>query len=88
MLAEVRPQNQITLPSKIAKSLDIKEGDMLDVTVVDGGIYLNPVVVYPRTELERIAKHLRDYENSPEIVYDSMEAMFRNVGIIVDSKEE
>jgi len=81
MLVEVRFQNQITLPSKIAKTLGIKEGDLLDLAIQDGGVFLDPVVVYPKTELERVAKLVKQNADSPQVVFDSVEDLFRNIGI-------
>ena len=49
--------------------------------VRDGGVFLCPVVVYPKTELERIAKIIKEHEGNPSVVYESVGEMFRDLGI-------
>ncbi len=40
---KVRKNGQITIPAKIRKKLGIKEGDILEIEVVDGKIVLTPL---------------------------------------------
>ena len=63
MMIEIRGRSQITIPSEIVKNLGIKEGDKFEVIERDGGIFLCPVVVYPKKEMVRIAK-LINFTNS------------------------
>jgi len=42
MLVRLRKNRQITLPARICKELDLKEGDLLDARVKDGIILLTP----------------------------------------------
>ena len=51
MLAELRSRSQITIPAEIIKHLGISEGDKFEVMEKDGGIFLCPVVVYPKEKL-------------------------------------
>ena len=51
MLAEIRGRSQITIPAEIIKKLGISEGDKFDITEKDGGIFLCPVIVYPKDKL-------------------------------------
>ena len=48
MLAELRSRSQITIPAEIIKHLGISEGDKFEVMEKDGGIFLCPVVIYPK----------------------------------------
>lgn len=48
MLIEMRGRSQITIPAEMVKNLGIKEGDQFEVIEKDGGIFLCPVVVYPK----------------------------------------
>ena len=73
MLVEMRARSQITIPQKITKDLGFKEGDIFEVVIRDGGVFLCPVVVYPKAEMERISKILKDHEDSKSTVYDSVE---------------
>jgi len=81
MLVEMRARSQITLPNEITKKMGINEGDMFDVIERDGGVFLCPVVVYPRVKLEKIAKIIKNHEKNPSIIYNSVESMFTDLGI-------
>jgi len=81
MLVEMRARSQITLPSEITKKAGIREGDRFEVTERDGGVFLCPVVVYPKNKLEKIAQIIKDHEKEPSAVYSSVEEMFRDFGI-------
>jgi len=81
MLVEMRARSQITLPSEITKRMGIVEGDRFEVMERDGGVFLCPVVVYPKVKLERIAQIIKDHEDEPSVVYNSVEDMFSDLGI-------
>ena len=63
MLAEIRGRSQITIPAEIIKKLGISEGDKFDIMERDGGIFLCPVVVYPKDKIAKIAKILKESES-------------------------
>ena len=71
MLAELRSRSQITIPAEIIKHL---------------GIFLCPVVIYPKEKLMALAKLLKkadiDAENKKE--FTSVEDMFADMGIDLD----
>jgi AbrB family looped-hinge helix DNA binding protein len=85
MLVEMRGRSQITIPSEIVKSLGVKEGDKFDVVERDGGIFLCPVVVYPKKEMIRIAKLIKEtdaeYKSGELKAYDDIDKMFEDMGI-------
>ena len=87
MLIEMRARSQITLPNEIIKSLGIAEGDKFEVIERDGGIFLCPVVVYPKAKLEKIAKIIKDYEKKPSAVFKSVEDMFKDIGIDIKDND-
>jgi AbrB family looped-hinge helix DNA binding protein len=84
MLIEMRARSQITLPVEIIKNLGISEGDKFEVMERDGGVFLCPVIVYPKAKLERIAKIVREHKKNPTAVYESVGDMFKDLGIDVD----
>ena len=84
MLIEMRARSQITLPNEIIRNLGISEGDKFEVIERDGGVFLCPVVVYPKPKLEKIAKIIRDHEKNPTAVYESVGDMFKELGIDID----
>ncbi|HOB82279.1 MAG TPA: AbrB/MazE/SpoVT family DNA-binding domain-containing protein [Peptococcaceae bacterium] len=88
MLVEIRGRSQITIPSEIVKKLGIKEGDQFEVIEKDGGIFLCPVVVYPKNEMIRIAKLIKEteaeYKSGEMKAYDDIDKMFMDMGINLD----
>jgi len=85
MLVEMRARSQITLPNEIIKNLGISEGDKFEVLERDGGVFLCPVVVYPKAKLEQIAKIIKDHEKNPSAAFESVEDMFKDIGINLES---
>lgn len=87
MLAEIRGRSQITIPAEIVKKLGVSEGDKFDVTEKDGGIFLCPVVVYPKDKIAKIAKIIKESEAdlSKQSAFDSVETLFADMGIDVDN---
>ena len=87
MLAEIRGRSQITIPSEIIKKLGISEGDKFDIMERDGGIFLCPVVVYPKDKIAKIAKILKESENDTKkkTAVESVEDMFSDMGIDIDN---
>ena len=84
MLIEMRARSQITLPNEIVKSLGISEGDKFEVMERDGGVFLCPVVVYPKAKLEQIAQIIKNHEKNPSAVFESVEDMFKDIGISLE----
>ena len=87
MLAEIRGRSQITIPAEIIKKLGIAEGDKFDIMEKDGGIFLCPVVVYPKDKIAKIAKILKESENDTKTgtALESVEDMFSDMGIDIDN---
>ena len=84
MMIEMRSRSQITLPVEIVKKLGINEGDQFEVMERDGGVFLCPVVVYPKAKIEEIANIIKEHKKNPSATYDNVEDMFKNLGIHVD----
>lgn len=86
MLAEIRGRSQITIPAEIIKSLNISEGDRFEVTERDGGIFLCPVVVYPKEKMEKIAKIVKESKEyiAEQDGFESVDDMFKDMGIDIN----
>lgn len=86
MLVELRGRSQITIPAEITKSIGVSEGDKFEVTAKNGGIFLCPVVVYPKDKLKEIAKIIKETESVKRDlkVYDNVTEMFGDMGIKID----
>ena len=85
MLVEMRARSQITLPNEVIKKLGISEGDKFEVEERDGGVFLCPVVVYPKAKLEQLAKIMKEHKKKPSAVFESVEDMFKDIGIDLQS---
>ena len=84
MLIEMRSRSQITLPAEIVKKLGICEGDKFEVMERDGGVFLCPVVVYPKAKLVKIAQTIKEHKENPTAVYESVEDMFRALDVDIE----
>jgi AbrB family looped-hinge helix DNA binding protein len=82
MLVELRGRAQLTIPAEIIKEIGLSEGDKFDVFARDGGIFLCPVVVYPKDKLTKIAKIIKETKASKD--YNDVDAMFADMGIHLD----
>ena len=86
MLIELRRRSQITIPVEIIKAIGAKEGDKFEVIQKDGGIFLCPVVVYPKSKMEQLAKIAKEASKNKENIktYDDVAEMFADMGIDID----
>ena len=60
-LVTVKPKFQITIPAKLRRGLDLREGDIMEATVVGGGILFRPKEVVDRwAAADRVASNFAD----------------------------
>ena len=87
MLAEIRGRSQVTIPAEIVKKLGIAEGDKFDITEKDGGIFMCPVVIYPKDKIAKVAKLVKDAEEetAKQTAFESVEDMFADMGIDIEN---
>ena len=87
MLAEIRGRSQITIPAEMVKKMGISEGDKFDIVEKDGGIFLCPVVVYPKDKIAKIAKLIKESESdiANQKTYENVGDMFADMGIDIDN---
>lgn len=81
MILELRKKSQVTIPQELVKQLGLKEGDKLDISIQDGKLIIVPVVVYPKEELTRIAKLIKEAEGENGKIYDNVSEAFKDMGI-------
>jgi len=58
MVTVLRAKSQITIPSAIVASLDLKEGDQLDIFEEKGSIRIVPVAVYPKAYVDQLQNEI------------------------------
>jgi AbrB family looped-hinge helix DNA binding protein len=81
MMIELSGNSQITLPAELLQNMGMRKGDKLEVIERDGGIFLCPVIVYPKKKLDHINKLIKEAENKPSKTYDNIDEMFSDMGI-------
>ncbi|MDE0480665.1 MAG: AbrB/MazE/SpoVT family DNA-binding domain-containing protein [Gammaproteobacteria bacterium] len=47
-IVTVKPKFQVTIPAKLRRGIDLREGDILEATLVDDGILFKPKEVIDR----------------------------------------
>jgi len=60
MLAELRSKSQLTIPKEIVDTLNMSEGDKLEIYVKDGIICMMPVVVYPKGYVDKLLAEVEE----------------------------
>ncbi len=66
-LVTVQPKFQVTIPARLRRRIDLREGDLMEASVVDDGILLRPKAVVDRAAAaDRIAAILTNIEPAPE----------------------
>ncbi len=66
-LVTVKPKFQVTIPAKLRRGINLREGDLMEVTVVGDGILLRPMGVVDRNSAAaRIAAKFAAMEISSE----------------------
>ena len=59
MIVELRSNYQVIIPRNIANDMGLEIGDQFDVVEEDGAIKFVPVVVYKKSEAERLERMAR-----------------------------
>ena len=87
-IMELRKKSQVTIPLKLVSKMGLKPGDKMEAIEKDGGIFITPVVIYPKSEMARIAKLIKEVEeerkNGNTKVYDDINEAFKDMGINID----
>ena len=79
-LVTVKPKFQVTIPARLRRGIDLREGDLLEATVVGDGILLRPKEVVDRNAAaDRIASILARIEPLPEDVGRSEDEIMEDV---------
>ena len=89
-LVTVKPKFQVTIPAKLRKGLDLREGDVMEASVVPDGILLRPKVVVDRDyHVRRVAEVLARLEPPPEDAGRSEDDVMKDiVADIAAAREE
>ena len=74
-LVTVKPKFQVTIPARLRRGLDLREGDIMEASVVDGGILLRPKDIVDR---DAMAGHSAAVPESNETSEATPEAPHRS----------
>ena len=78
MLVTVKPKFQVTIPAKLRKRMRLKEGDVMEASLVEDGVLLRPKAVVDRNSAaQHIASVLARIEPSSEDVGRSEEEIMQ-----------
>lgn len=75
----VKPKFQVTIPAKLRRGIDLREGDIMEATLVGDGILLRPKEVVDRdAAADRIAAKLAAAQPSSRDLGRSEEEIMRD----------
>ena len=75
----VKPKFQVTIPAKLRTGIDLREGDIMEATLVGDGILFRPKELVDRdAAANRIAARLAAARRSPEDLGRSEEEIMRD----------
>lgn len=84
MIIELRKKSQVTLPKEIVKNLNLQEGDKFEVSIENGCIKLEPVAVYPKKYILKLAEEIQVLREDGKFEYDT----FHNVDDLLKSLKD
>ena len=89
-LVTVKSKFQVTIPARLRKGIDLREGDIMEATLVSDGILFRPKQVVDRdAAADRIAAALASRPPLPEDVgHTEDEIMEDTVADVADSRRE
>ncbi|MDE0060311.1 MAG: AbrB/MazE/SpoVT family DNA-binding domain-containing protein [Defluviicoccus sp.] len=78
-LVTVKPKFQVTIPAKLRRNIDLREGDIMEATLVGDGILFRPKEVVDRdAAADRIAAKFGATRTSPEDLGRSEDEIVRD----------
>ena len=89
-LVTVKPKFQVTIPAKLRRDIDLREGDIMEATLVDDGILFRPKEVVDRNAAaDRIAANFAAAQPQPgDLDRSEDEIMTDTISEIDDSRRE
>jgi antitoxin MazE len=66
MIAYIRERSQITIPNEIIQSLNLKSGDMVDISVNNDQIILKPIIMIDKAQAWFWSREWQDAEKEAQ----------------------
>ena len=73
MIIELRKKSQITLPKEIVKKLNLQEGDKFNISIVNESIVLEPVAIYPKEYIVKLADEIKLLREDTKFEYETFD---------------
>ncbi|MEZ0537022.1 AbrB/MazE/SpoVT family DNA-binding domain-containing protein [Caldicellulosiruptoraceae bacterium PP1] len=81
----LKKNSQVILPHRLINRMGLKPGDKFEIIEKDGGIFLVPIVVYPKRKIRKITKIVskanRESKSNLTKIYNNVDEAFKNMGI-------
>lgn len=89
-LVTVKPKYQVTIPAKLRRGIDLREGDIMEATVVGDGILLRPKELVDRDAAARriAAKFAAAPPSSADLGRSEDEIMRDSIAEVARSRRE
>ena len=89
-LVTVKPKFQVTIPVKLCRGIDLREGDIMEATLVDDGILFRPKELVDRNAAaQRIAaRYAAAQPSSKDIGRSEDEVMRESIAEVTRSRRE
>ncbi len=88
MIIELRKKSQITLPKEIVKKLNLQEGDKFNISIVNGSIILEPVAIYPKEYIVKLADEIKLLREDTKIEYETFDNVDELLKSLKNKSEE
>lgn len=65
-IGKVTTKSQVTIPKEIAKKVNLKAGDHIVFEIMNGGIFIKPVVIVPKDQSWFFTKEWQESEREAD----------------------
>jgi AbrB family looped-hinge helix DNA binding protein len=89
MIIELRKKSQITIPKEIIHQLNLQEKDQLEISIKDGIIIIEPVVVYSKSYIKKLEETvMRINEESSKYTVGPFKSVEEAINYLEETNED
>lgn len=63
MVVKIKGKNQVTIPSKLIKLMNLSEGDYLEIEETEGKLMITPIKMIKQEVINDVKNSIIDYKN-------------------------
>ncbi|HML05034.1 MAG TPA: AbrB/MazE/SpoVT family DNA-binding domain-containing protein [Methanobacterium sp.] len=78
MNIKLKKRNQVTIPNDVSKAFNLKEGDILDLKIIDGVIVLQPMDLVKR-DMQELDEELNKFKSQDYKKYKTGTELLKDV---------